>query len=116
VKEAREALAPLGFTDYEFYQWACVAHSPETREAYLWMRDFFELVGDWAPNRDNKVQLPGMYTKESIHHIFQHHVKTIYSGNEHDPLELSQFRDLWKNVFPNVTISKYCQVSGKCSR
>ena len=24
------------------------------------------------------------------------------------------FLTLWQNVFPNVTISNYCQVSGKC--
>jgi len=26
----------------------------------------------------------------------------------------NSFETLWNNVFPNVTISNYCQVSGKC--
>lgn len=41
-------------------------------------------------------------------------MKTLYSGNEHNPLKIRQFKNLWYNIFPNVSISKFCQVSGKC--
>ena len=114
IEDARKALVPIGIEDEEHFQWACVPDNPASREAYMWLYNFFTLVGDHAPNRNDKIQLPGIYTQESIHAIFQHHVETIYSGNEHNPLEIRAFETLWNNIFPNVTISKYCQVSGKC--
>ena len=114
VAEAREALEPIGISEYQHWQLACLPDSPQARDAYLWMDHFFSLVGDIAPNRENKVQLPGLYTQASIHSIFEHHMLTLYSANEHKPLDIRGFETLWKNVFPNVTISRYCQVSGKC--
>lgn len=114
IAAARKALQPLGFHDEEYFQWACVPDNPASREAYLWLFKFFTLIGENTPNRKDKIQLPGIYTKESIHKIYHHHVTTIYSGNEHEPLERRAFESLWLNIFPNVTISRYCQVSGKC--
>jgi hypothetical protein len=114
VEEAAAVLKPLGIHDYQQHQFACIPDSPASLEAFLWMHSFFGLVGDSAPNRENKVQLPGIYTQASIHHIYQHHVSTLFTSNEHKPLELRAFETLWKNVFPNVSITKYCQVSGKC--
>ncbi|MBC7389218.1 MAG: hypothetical protein H7329_08420 [Opitutaceae bacterium] len=107
-------LEPLGFTDHEFFQWACVPETDVSREAYLWLYHFISLVGDSAPNRNDKIQLPGIYTQKSIYEIYVHHVTTIYTSNELEPLEIRAFETLWKNVFPNVSITKYCQVSGKC--
>jgi hypothetical protein len=114
VGEACAALKPLGVTNYYEYQLACLPETPALLEAFLWMHSFFGLVGDSAPNRENKVQLPGIYTKASIHCIYHHHISTLYTSNEHEPLELRSFEILWKNIFPNVSITKYCQVSGKC--
>ena len=114
IDEAREALSALGFTEEEFFQWAVVPDNPAAREAYLWLYRFISLVGENSPNRRDKIQLPGIYTKHSIHQIYKHHVVTLYSSNEHEPLGLRAFETLWLNIFPNVTISQYCQVSGHC--
>lgn len=114
IAEAKKELHPLGFTDVEFYQWACVPDNASSREAYLWLYKFFELVGDYAPNREDKVQIAGIYTQKSIHKMYVLHMNTLYTGNEHEPLQQRAFEELWHNVFPNVTISDYCQVSGKC--
>jgi len=114
VKEAKATLEPLGFKDHQHHQWACVPNTAAAREAYLWMYSFFGLVGDSAPNRANKIQLPGIYTKASIYQIYVNHIVTLYTANEHEVLELRCFESLWQRVFPNVTISMYCQVSGKC--
>ena len=46
--------------------------------------------------------------------MYRLHISNLYSANEHDPLGIRAFGQLWNNVFPNVTISQYCQVSGKC--
>jgi len=113
IEEAKKELYPH-ITDHQQLQWACVPDSDAAREAYLWMYEFFGLVGDSAPNRAHKIQLPGIYTKGSIHQIYHHHITTLYTGNDHEPLELRAFESLWLSVFPNVTITKYCQVSGKC--
>ena len=98
----------------EYLQWACVPDTAQSREAYLWLFNFFGLVGDNAPSREDKVQIPGIYTQESVHTMYQHHVTMLYTANEHEPLAIRAFEQLWHNVFPNVTISQYCQVSGKC--
>ncbi len=72
------------------------------------------MLGDYAPNRDNKIELPGIYTKDSIYTIYHKHVTKAFAGDEHEPLSLSAFKRIWKNIFPNVTITKFCQVTGKC--
>ncbi len=66
------------------------------------------------PNRENKIELPGIYTKDSIYTIYHKHVTKAFAGDEHEPLSLSAFKRIWKNIFPNVTITKFCQVTGKC--
>ena len=114
IDEARKALEPLGFNDEEYFQWACVKDTDAAREAYMWFYKFISLVGDNAPNRKDKIQIPGIYTQESIHAIYKHHILTWYTGNEHEPLDLRSFEEMWHNIFPNVSITKYCQVSGKC--
>ena len=90
-------MEPLGFTDHQMYQWACVPETDVSREAYLWLFNFFSLVGDNSPNRNHKIQMPGIYTQKSIHDIYSHHVTTIYTSNEHEPLSLRPFEMLWKN-------------------
>jgi hypothetical protein len=97
-------------------QLACVPDTRQSRQAYWWLLNFFTLVGDFAPNRDQLVQLPGIYTKESIHTIFKHHIKKTYTGDEdNEPLSLSGFKDLWYRVFSKVRITRFCQVCGKCA-
>ena len=114
IEEARKALEPLGYTKYEYFQLACVPDTDAAREAYLWMCDFIGLVADSSPNRGDKSQIPGLFTYQSIHAIYKHHIITMYTSNEHEPLDQRSFEQLWHNIFPNVTISRYCQVSGKC--
>ena len=74
----------------------------------MWLREFFRLTADYAPNRDEKIQLPGIYihfifkviliiyiysgiyTKEAIHLIYKTHLIALFSSNEHEPLSLSR--------------------------
>jgi hypothetical protein len=114
IVHARKVLGHLDL-DESCLHLACLPDSPASLQAYKWLTQFFELVGDKAPNRDNKVQLPGIYTKSSIYDIYVHHVTTLFTGDEHEPLSKSSFLEIWKNVYPNVTLTKFCQVSGKCS-
>jgi hypothetical protein len=111
---ARKALGHLGLEESALHM-ACLPDSPAYLQAYQWLANFFALIGDYAPNRDNKVQLPGIYTKSSIYDIYRHHVTAVFTGDEHEPLSKTSFFSIWKNIFPNVSITKFCQVSGKCS-
>jgi len=58
VKQARKALDKYDLTPAQV-QMACVPNTPAAIQAYLWMMEFFDLVGDSAPNRYEKVQIPG---------------------------------------------------------
>jgi hypothetical protein len=77
------------------------------------MRDFFQLVCDKAPVKDNLCQVPGVYTKQAIYQIFNTWA-LLQTGREDDPLGQSAWQDLWIRVFPNVKIAKYVIVGGKC--
>jgi hypothetical protein len=72
----------------EQLQLAVVPETEQSLEAYCWLLHFFSIAGDYAPNRDSKVQLPGIYTKESIHNIYKIQIKKLYSSNEHEPLQI----------------------------
>jgi hypothetical protein len=114
IYEARESLGHLNLSD-TMLQLSCIPNSESCRQAFYWLQRFFALVGDCAPNRENLVQLPGIYTKTSIYNIFKHHVETLLSGDEHTIISISQFLQIWKNVFPNVKLTRFCQVTGKCN-
>lgn len=72
------------------------------------------MTGDVAPNRDNKVQLPGFYTKSDIYDVFKRFVTLVYCADEHEVASKTLFKNIWKTVFPRVTITRFCQVTGKC--
>lgn len=114
ILEARKALDRYGLTETELHL-CCLPNRPADHQAYLWLAKFFALIGDHAPNRDNKVQIPGIYTKSSIYSMYRHNVTEIYRGDEHEVLSKSSFMSIWKNIFPNVTVTKFCLVSGKCT-
>jgi hypothetical protein len=114
IHEARAALYHLKLSE-EQLQLACVPESEKYRQVFWWMSDFFQLIGDRAPNRDNLIQLPGIYTKKSIYTIYKDHVETTYTADEHTVLSFSGFKTLWLDIFPNVKITKFIQVTGKCS-
>jgi hypothetical protein len=113
ILEARTALGHTDLDEFSLHM-TCLPSGPGYLQAYHWLSHFFAMVGDCAPNRDNKVQLPGIYTKSSLYTIYRNHVTSTYTGDEHEPLSKSRFKCLWKNIYPNVTITKFCQVSGKC--
>ena len=91
IKEARKRLSKYGITDEQQIQMACLRDTPAAREAYQWFYNFVSLVGDSAPNKNEKIEIPKIYTKESIHYIYKKHVENLYSGNEHAALGFGEF-------------------------
>lgn len=114
ILEARKALGDYGLSEIDLHM-SCLPKSPAYTQAYHWLANFIALLGDQAPNRDNKVQLPGIYTMTGIYTMYRHHVKLKYTGDENNILSPPRFMDTWRNIFPNVTLTKFCHVSGKCS-
>ncbi len=106
IIEARKDLGRFQDISEEALHMACLPSGARYRQAYLWMSNFFSLIGDSAPNRDNKVQLPGIYTKTSIYEMYVKHISSTFTADEHKPLSKTRFVELWKNIYPNVTITR----------
>jgi hypothetical protein len=96
----------------------CVPSTTLGIEAYTWMRSMFNLHGDKAPNRDNLVELPAMYTPTGIHQMYKNEKIKLAQKTTTGIIPLtytkSAFRKLWRCVFPNVKIAKIKAVGGKC--
>lgn len=113
IYQARVELAEFKLTEKQLHL-ACIPSTPKARQAYHWMTEFFAMTGDVAPNRDNLVQLPGFYTKSAIYDVFKNFITTIFKADEHDIASKTCFKKIWKTVYPRVTITRFCQVTGKC--
>lgn len=113
IYEARGELKDFNLTEEQLHL-ACIPSTPKARQAYHWMTEFFVMTGDVAPNRENLVQLPGFYTKTAIYDVFKRFVTTMYTGDENNVASKSTFKKIWKNVYPQVRITRFCQVCGKC--
>lgn len=114
ILEARKALGDLDLSETDIHL-SCLPKGTRFLQAYYWLSNFFDLVGDRPPNRDNKVQLPGIYEKVNVYTMYRHHLIEKYNGDEHNVLSKSSFLRIWKNIYPNVTITKFCVVTGKCN-
>ena len=72
---------------------------------FLWFRDHFELAGDPQPNGDqihlDKIELSDLYIL---------YVQEV----QENCLTYSSWCKFWKKVFPEVTVRKWKNVSGKC--
>lgn len=109
IYEARAELAAFQLSEEQLHL-SVIPSTPKARQAYHWMSEFFTMTGDCAPNHDNLVQLPGFYTKSDIYDVFRRFVTTVYSGDEHGVASKTLFKTIWKNVFPRVRITRYCEV------
>jgi hypothetical protein len=88
-------------------------HIPNTVVAfdcYVWMLNYFTLMGDCQPNRDNEVHLEPIEKKE----IFKEYVEYSGSNDIVCYASFTNFNNIWINCFPNVSIRQFKVVSGKC--
>jgi hypothetical protein len=72
---------------------------------FLWFRDHFELSGDSQPN-GSQVHLDKIEKAD----LYVMYVQEV----QESCLTYSSWCKFWKNVFPEVTIRKWKNVSGKC--
>lgn len=73
------------------------------------MSEWFEVTGDKAPNRENHVQLPGMYTRRSIYLLCVEDLKK--KSEEFAIVKFDMFMRVWNACFPNVKITRWLNVS-----
>ena len=91
---------------------SCIPEDDASMEALDWMITFFTTTADKSPIGDNRVELNGLYSYDSIYGLFCK--QTVNVLETHPVVSGSTFRDIWKRCFPNVRIKKSLSVNGKC--
>jgi hypothetical protein len=85
---------------------------------YGWMQNYFKLVGDFQPNRDNEIHLEPCTVKsiydEYVFDMDQELYEEKTTSNRGFKLQFSSFCEFWKLIFPTVRIREFKAVSGKC--
>jgi len=79
--------------------------SSKTLEAIAWMEDYFERVGDKRPDKANAIYLPTCLTEKRLFEIFNDDANRGFTESI-NTIGRSQFNNLFKNRFKNVTIPK----------
>lgn len=88
---------------------AKLTNSPAVLTAYGWMANYFELVGDMAPNLDGEIHLEPIHIVEIYDEYFDDMVAAdMYS------VRVDTFASIWKNCFSHVKIREFKAVAGKC--
>ena len=78
---------------------------------HSWMKRFFVLMGDAAPNRAEEIHLEPI----DVVDIYLEYKRDFDGKAEYPTLSYSAFCQTWKMCFPNVTIRQYSAVCGKCN-
>jgi hypothetical protein len=77
---------------------------------HSWMKRFFQLMGDAAPNRAEEIHLEPI----DVVDIYIEYKRDFENQPDYPTLSYSGFCQTWKSCFPNVTIRQYNAVCGKC--
>lgn len=86
-------------------------NSTKCKVCYSWMKRFFVLMGDAAPNRAEEIHLEPI----DVVDIYLEYKRDFDEQPDYPTLAYSAFCQIWKMCFPNVTIRQYKAVCGKCS-
>ena len=110
LKDLRRIAKSLGFyLTQKQVAAAKLPNSPTVLTAYGWMGDFFNLVGDTAPNCNDEIHLEPTYIVEVYGEYFQ----DLTSAGM-DCVSVDTFASIWSNCFDHVKIREFKAVSGKC--
>jgi hypothetical protein len=88
-----------------------IPNTVKHKTCYGWMKRFFQLMGDSAPNRDEEIHLEPI----DVVDIYLVYKRDLTEHADFPTLCYSSFCETWKTCFPNVTIRQYKAVCGKCS-
>ena len=83
----------------------------KAKTCFGWMKRFFQLMGDAAPNRAEEIHLEPI----DVVDIYLEYKRDLTHHADFPTLNYSSFCQIWKECFPHVTIRQYKAVGGKCS-
>ena len=88
---------------------AKLPNSPTVLSAYGWMAEYFNLIGDMAPNCDGEIHLEPI---KIVDVYAKHHLAMTDAGLA--CVNVDTFARIWMNCFSHVKIREFKAVSGKC--
>jgi hypothetical protein len=88
-----------------------IPNTVKHKTCFGWMKIFFQLMGDVAPNRAEEIHLEPI----DVVDIYLEYKRDLTEHADFPTLCYSSFCEVWKDCFPHVTIRQYKAVSGKCS-
>jgi len=82
--------------------------SEKLSNAKSWMTQYFKLVGDKMPDKD-QTHLPSWDSRKAIYARYKNDMEIEFQGEAANKIiSLSKFYKLWKTAFPLVIIPKVC--------
>jgi hypothetical protein len=88
-----------------------IPNTVKHKTCFGWMKRFFQLMGDVAPNRAEEIHLEPI----DVVDIYLEYKRDLTEHADFPTLCYSSFCGVWADCFPHVTIRQYKAVSGKCS-
>ena len=82
----------------------------KAKTCFGWMKRFFQLMGDSAPNRAEEIHLEPI----DVVDIYLEYKRDLEHMDDFPTLSYSGFCQTWALCFPHVTIRQYKAVCGKC--
>lgn len=90
---------------------AGMSNSIAEKEAFAWLSNHIDQVGDKQPNRKNEIHLE-YRPKREIYEEYATFARDVMFSKE---ITYPSFIKMWNRCFMNVKIRKYKAVEGKCA-
>ena len=97
-------------TDPSLVRAAITPHSSTQIFCTVWLKKYFNIFGDEAPNRQETYL--SLCEKQDVYEIY---VEEFQKYPDLAVVTYPRFLEIWNVLFPRVVIRKYCEVLGKCS-
>ena len=85
-----------------------IPNSPASFTCYSWMTNYFDLVGDKMPNKNNEIHLEPI----NIEEVWEEYVEDMLAAKEGN-LGLRAFESMWQSCFYYVKIREFKAVTCK---
>jgi hypothetical protein len=108
IRHVRHNLDPP--LDLRQRQMAVTKNSPQSLHCFVWMHHYFNMFGDHIPNAKDQIHLDPI-DKITIYEEYLQEVNVTHA--DVDPISYPKFLELWKELFPHVSIREYKAVTGE---
>ena len=86
-----------------------MSRSEKSHFCVIWLENYFERYGDFAPNRD-EIMLAISRKKE----VYDLYVQDM-SSTDRDVVSLQEFYTIWNAFFPRCVSRPWVDIPGKCN-